>query len=105
MRTQNTKTGAGNSTAAQQAARHTYSLQAKCCERLEAMKLPIPHYSRMDMMMTLDFANEDCAIDFAALLAADNLNFTHDMIGLWRHVSRETLKIENCFRPRFAAAA
>lgn len=80
-----------------------FHLQRECCVRLEGMNLPFPHYSRIDMLMTLEYAHDDCPIDFAALLAADDLNFTHDMVGLWRHVSRETLKIENCFRPRFAA--
>jgi hypothetical protein len=97
MRTQKTTTGAEIS-----AARNTYKLQAECCARLESMEIPIPHYSRMSMMMTLEFAHDDCPLDFAALVAADKSNFLHDMLGLWRHVSRETLKIEGFFRPRFA---
>ncbi len=79
--------------------------QLACCKRLEEMEIPIPHYSRMDMMMTLEFAHEDRPLDFAALLASDKSNFLHDMLGMWRHVSRETNKLEDCFVPRFALAA
>ena len=36
------------------------------------------------------------------LLAADDVNFLHDIGGINRHLNRETGALENCFRPRFS---
>lgn len=36
------------------------------------------------------------------LLAADDLNFIHDIAGINRHLNRETYVLENCFSPRFS---
>lgn len=36
------------------------------------------------------------------LLAADDLNFSHDVFGIRRHLNRETGKLEDCFSPRYA---
>ena len=36
------------------------------------------------------------------LLKADNFNFTHDVFGIANHLNRETIKLENCFVPRYA---
>lgn len=37
------------------------------------------------------------------LLEADNFNFAHDVLGVYRHLNRETGKLENHFHPRFSA--
>jgi len=37
------------------------------------------------------------------LLAADDMNFFHDIFGIERHFNSMTLEYENCFVPRFAA--
>jgi uncharacterized protein DUF6874 len=37
-----------------------------------------------------------------ALLAADDFNFIHDIVGIERHLNRETGKIDGFFRPRFS---
>jgi len=44
-----------------------------------------------------------CLLDLDKLLSADDFNFTHDVVGMYRHVSRETGELENHFRPRCAA--
>lgn len=36
------------------------------------------------------------------LLAADSLNFMHDIGGINRHLNRETFQLMDCFSPRFA---
>lgn len=36
------------------------------------------------------------------LLAADAVNFAHDVLGIRRHLNRETGKLENCFSPRYS---
>jgi hypothetical protein len=43
-----------------------------------------------------------CKLDLAKLLAADDFNFAHDVLGIRRHIDRETGQLMNCFRPRFA---
>ncbi len=37
-----------------------------------------------------------------ALRDADDFNFTHDILGIRRHLNRDTGKLENHFRPRFS---
>jgi hypothetical protein len=37
-----------------------------------------------------------------ALLAADDFNFAHDILGIRTHLNRETGKLEDHFRPRFS---
>lgn len=56
--------------------------------------------SRLDLLMTLDFADKDCGIDFDKLLASDDFTFVHDMSGMLHHMNRSTCKLENCFLPR-----
>ena len=36
------------------------------------------------------------------LLAADNFNLMHDVMGIARHLNRKTGKLENHFSPRFS---
>lgn len=44
-----------------------------------------------------------CPLDLERLSKADNFNFAHDAFGIARHLNRETGKLENFFRPRFAS--
>lgn len=43
-----------------------------------------------------------CPIDLDGLLAADDLNFSHDVLGIARHLNRETGQLESFFLPRFS---
>jgi hypothetical protein len=36
------------------------------------------------------------------LLAADEFNFAHDILGIRDHLNRETGKLMDCFRPRYS---
>jgi hypothetical protein len=36
------------------------------------------------------------------LLAADRLNFAHDVFGIQDHLDRKTGKLRDCFLPRFS---
>lgn len=38
-----------------------------------------------------------------ALLVADDFNLLHDVLGIRRHLDRETGKLTGCFRPRYSA--
>lgn len=44
-----------------------------------------------------------CRLDLLALLAANGLDFAHDVRGITRHVNRRTGALEDCFLPRCAA--
>lgn len=61
---------------------------------------------RMSMMMDLSACHANAyPLRLEALLAADPLNFTHDVCGIGAHMNRETGKLENHFVPRFAERA
>ncbi len=43
-----------------------------------------------------------CPLDLAGLLAARDADFGHDVLGINRHINRETGQLEDCFCPRHA---
>ena len=43
-----------------------------------------------------------CPLNLQGLLAADKFNFIHDVFGIRHCLDRETGKLTDCFRPRFA---
>lgn len=53
------------------------------------------------MDLTATHAN-GCPLDLAGLLAADPLNFLHDVSGIARRIDRNTGQLRDCFTPRFA---
>ena len=57
---------------------------------------------RLDVMMDLEYCNDDIPLDFEKLQGFDEGNFGHDMSGIRRHFNRETLKLEDEFVPRCA---
>lgn len=81
----------------------------KIVERAEQQGLcrgkrkPDHWYGRDTMLMDLVATNANgCKMDFKRLLAADGLNFVHDIAGIARHIDRTTGKLGDCFLPRFA---
>jgi hypothetical protein len=55
---------------------------------------------KLDLMMDLEYTNEVHALDFEKLLAFDDGNFAHDIVGIYENFNRETLQLDNCFSPR-----
>lgn len=53
--------------------------------------------------MDIEAAHRDVTLDLAALLAADDFNFNHDVFGIRKHMDRRTGKLVDCFVPRFIA--
>jgi hypothetical protein len=43
-----------------------------------------------------------CELRLEELEVADDLNFAHDLVGIERHLNRQTFQLEDCFVPRFA---
>ena len=63
----------------------------------------IGNSGRLTLLMDLKNVNDKvCELDFEALLKAEESEFAHDICGIQRNINRETGKLENCFRPRFA---
>ena len=58
--------------------------------------------TRLDVMMDLEFCNDDTPLDFQKLQAFGDGDFNHDMSGIRRHFNRSTRKLEDCFLPRCA---
>lgn len=60
-------------------------------------------FSQMDVEMDVTATHANgCPLRLEALLAADGFNFAHDILGLRRHLDRNTGALLDCFRPRFA---
>jgi hypothetical protein len=53
--------------------------------------------------MDIDAAHREVTLDLSRLLAADDLNFTHDVFGIRKHMDRTTGKLTDCFSPRYTA--
>lgn len=61
-------------------------------------------YDRVDCMMDITATHANgCRLDLAKLLNADDFNFSHDVFGIYRHINRETGRLERFFIPRFAS--
>ena len=58
---------------------------------------------RMSLSMDLTAVHANgCPLRLADLLAADDANFLHDVLGIRAHINRKTGKLENCFVPRYS---
>ena len=53
----------------------------------------------MDIMATHANGNP---LRLADLFAADDVNFSHDVVGIYRHLDRETGKLGDFFSPRYS---
>lgn len=60
---------------------------------------------RLDVIMDLESAHEDCPMNLSRFLDADDFNFAHDFFGIRRHMDRSKYpgKLTDCFVPRHAA--
>lgn len=81
--------------------RQEFEVIGKICERAEALGLSDPK-RRFTLLMDLDKTNESVGLDLVGLLEADELNFSHDIIGIQRHINRETGELMDFFLPRYA---
>jgi len=75
---------------------------AKIAERAERVLLR-EYKDRFTTMMDLEVVHSNSPLRLADFLAADDFNFIHDIVGIRRHLNRETGNLEDCFLPRFTA--
>lgn len=59
-------------------------------------------YKRLNLIMDIEAAHLACPIDLERLLTADAATFGHDLVGIYRHINRETGELSGCFVPRTA---
>lgn len=85
---------------------------AAIVDRFLGMDLPIgSHFESFDSndrfhlimdMLAADGVNGNPPLDFDRMAQADDFNVAHDVVGIYRHIDRETGKLTGCFLPRFA---
>jgi hypothetical protein len=57
---------------------------------------------RATIVLDLVMAHRMQPLDLELLLAADDVNFAHDVFGIMRHIDRKSGAMRDCFVPRFA---
>lgn len=72
----------------------------KICERAETLN--IAPQERITLIMDLENTHASIGLNLDGLLAADDLNFSHDIVGIQQHINRETKELEDFFVPRYA---
>lgn len=75
----------------------------KIAQRAVAMakKYGSTDYRMQDALMDIEACHcNGNALELDRLLAADDLNFSHDVFGIRRHLNRRTGELENYFVPR-----
>ena len=86
-----------------QAKRDRFDLLIKVVERAEQRAVEQgAALDRMTTIMDIEHADDQFNLDLAALLVADNFNFTHDVFGIINHIDRRTGLVGDCFVPRYA---
>lgn len=43
-----------------------------------------------------------CRLRLYDLVYSENIDFIHDIVGIEKHLNRQSFQLENCFRPRYA---
>lgn len=84
-----------------------FELAADICDRAEALGFAPAANNRISMIMDImaaDGQNGNPVLRLDKLLHEfDDLNFLHDVAGIYRHIDRADGKIKCCFLPRCAA--
>lgn len=71
----------------------------KIAERAESMGMLA--FDRISLIMDLEYVNEQFNLRLDDFFNASKLDFAHDIYGIQNNFNRQTLKMENCFVPRF----
>jgi hypothetical protein len=82
-----------------------YNLIQRIVNRYEALYQrlwPGEPFDRLRAFMDITAVHlNGCPLRLKELLEARDLDFSHDMGGIARHLDRRTGKLTNCFLPRF----
>jgi len=70
-------------------------INIRAAKMAEKLGYPFDFVSRsMDIQAVAETINLD------VLLGFDDSNFAHDVFGIYKHLNRSTLELEDCFSPR-----
>ena len=59
-------------------------------------------FTTLDISMDITAVHcNGCPLRLEALRDADDFNFAHDILGIRRHLDRDTGQLGDCFLPRF----
>lgn len=66
-------------------------------------EMPDYPYKRSTLLMDLQACHGNgCPLHLAQMVHGDLFDLLHDVLGIRRHINRDTGKLEGCFVPRFA---
>jgi hypothetical protein len=57
---------------------------------------------KFDILMDIDYADQDMPLDLEGLLNSKPADFQHDIVGILKNFNRRTKKMDNQFVPRYA---
>lgn len=57
---------------------------------------------RLSLHMDLSAVHAERPLNLDAMLAGSDLDFSHDICGIMKHMDRKTGSLRDCFVPRFA---
>ena len=69
-------------------------------KRAEEMDLLM--FDRMSLIMDIENVHAEIGLKLNDLLNADDLNFSHDIVGIQQNIDRQSKKLQNLFLPRYA---
>lgn len=77
-----------------------FEIIVKICERAE--NLGVEQKDRLTLIMDIENTHDSMGLNLQGLLEADDLNFSHDIVGIQNHINRDTKELEDFFVPRYA---
>ena len=75
---------------------------AQVADRVEGYGLQFDRMSFIMDLLASDGENDNLKIDWPHFIAATQLDFMHDVQGIYNHLNRTTGHLDGCFVPRFA---
>lgn len=81
--------------------KETHQILMKIAKRASEMDLLA--FDRISLKMDLELAEKTFNLRLSELLIADDMNFSHDIVGIQNNINRETKEFENFFLPRYSS--
>lgn len=75
-----------------------YAKITDCVQRAD--DLDIISIDREALLMDLKLAYQEYDLDIDKLIGFDDLNFTHDILGIQEHINRQEMSFDKTFLPR-----
>ena len=85
-----------------QVTEETVRYTSKILSRAETLGLDPVEKDRPGLIMDLEAASLVVDIDYEKLLNASDVEFAHDVLGIYQHFNRDTGVLDEGFAPRFA---